>query len=385
MLPKSSQCTGCGTCAATCPVHCIQMTTDREGFRYPVIDQKQCLHCGLCETRCPILTFNTTSDSFSACAFAAQIHDQSIRSQSSSGGVFSALALHILSIGGAVCAAMYDSDFRVIHTIIRSPAQISALRGAKYAQSQAEHCFPEIKALLETGIPVMFVGTPCQVAGLDCFLSHKYPNLLLVDMICHGVPSPTVWSQYLDARKTADASGADIQSINLRSKATGWSKYRYSVSICYANGASYNAPQSLDPFMQGFVNNLYLRPSCSDCHFKGLARGSDLTLGDYWGVWEQYPEFDDDKGTSIILVNSSKGSSYWQQIAHSLNAFPVSLQHALKYNPSATESAPSHPKRKQFFNRFQKKPFDRLISNLLNTPVEMKHIIKILLTKLRRM
>lgn len=236
-----------------------------------------------------------------------------------------------------------------MHAIAQTISQIAAFQGAKYAQSKVEHCFCEIKNLLEDGIKVLFVGTPCQTAGIYKYLKRQYDNLILIDTICHGVPSPKVWKIYLNERRSKDAGGSEISRVNLRSKSTGWSYYTYSVEVIYKNGTIYSVRQNEDEFMQGFVNNLYLRNSCSNCKFKGIQRCSDLTLGDYWGVWEQYPQFDDNQGCSLLMIHTDKGSQIWNGVKSQFEVIRVDENDALKSNPSALYSSSSHRRRADFF------------------------------------
>lgn len=375
MLPDAINCTGCGSCAVICPKKCITMVPDCEGFRYPQIDNSKCIHCGLCEKGCPIIIKLPRSSIPDA--IAAQNKNDSIRLQSSSGGIFTSLACDILAHGGRVCAAVYNSDFTVNHAIAKSIQELSSMRSAKYIQSRCEHCFPEIQFLLQQGLPVLFVGTPCQVAGLRRYLKKDYNTLLLADIICHGVPSPKIWTQYLSEK----ASGRSIYSINLRDKSTGWSRYHYSVKIDFCDGTSYCIPQSQDLFMRGFVSNLYLRPSCSACHFKGLSRYSDITLGDYWGIWDQHPTFDDNKGTSLLLIHTEKGRNAWIRISKEFQYLQVDAHDAVAQNPSALYSSPPHPKRTVFFTAvMQHKPLQLCIDSCIhpNKPTILQRIIRII-------
>lgn len=349
MLAPIETCTGCGSCAAICPQNCITMTADAEGFRYPQADNARCVDCGLCLSACPVQTALPVSDHVTA--LAAKNKDAQARKRSSSGGIFTALAEHILTVGGAVCAAAYTENFSVKHVIIREIAELPPLRGAKYAQSVADTCFPALKTLLDSDIPVLFVGTPCQTAGLRAYLGREYDHLLLVDMICHGVPSPAVWHTYL--RELETRTGAPIEAIDLRNKSTGWSRYGYSVEIQYKTGIKDTHTQSQDWFMQGFTGDLYLRPSCTNCAFKGVQRHSDLTLGDCWGIWEIDPLFDDDKGTSLLLIQSEKGANIWAVIRDAFDWMALETETAVRYNPSAVHCATPHPRRAEFFARLQ--------------------------------
>lgn len=378
MLPEMAQCSGCGGCGAVCPQNCISMAADREGFRYPVIDEAKCIRCRLCEKVCPVLSVPQVSQHVAA--LAAQNADEAVRRGSSSGGVFSALAEDVIARGGSVCAATYDEHFEVRHVLIDSPESIAALRGAKYAQSQAEHCFPKIRERLASGQWVLFVGTPCQCAGLKAYLGREYEKLLVVDMVCHGVPSPRVWSQYL--REQAQFAESKLKSVDLRSKTTGWSRYAYSVKMDFENGPAYSVLQGQDLFMQGFVQNLYLRPSCADCSFKGTSRCGDLTLGDYWGIWDQYPEFDDNKGTSLLLIQSEKGRAIWQRISGRFRVLDVAVQDAIAQNPSAVNSSAPHPRRAEFFRELETASVKQSIQCALALPKE--GIIKRLIRRIGR-
>lgn len=352
MLAVGKSCTGCGSCAAVCQYHCIDMKNDKEGFLYPVIENNHCVSCGLCEQSCPVLTNRTTIQNPMTVSLAVQNKNDEVRKGSSSGGAFYALAISTLEQGGVVCAARYTSSYEVVHGIAKNKKELMSFCGAKYAQSTVWHCFTEIKKILQQGRRVLFVGTPCQVAGLQSFLKHPFDNLILVDLICHGVPSPLVWEKYMEERKNLDADGAEIASINLRDKSTGWSNYNYSVRFDYKNGRTHSTHQKQDNFMQGFVSNLYLRPSCSQCMFKGIERVSDITLGDYWGVWIQHPKFDDNAGTSLVILHSDKGKEMWASIQKEFRVLPISNEDATQYNPSALKSSYAAEQRELFFEGF---------------------------------
>lgn len=348
MLAKKSLCVGCSSCSATCPHQCIIMEKDSEGFLYPNIDFKQCISCGLCEKSCPIL-IDKTEHLYSTKFYAAQNRNNDVRRISSSGGIFYALALAIINQGGVVCAAKYSDEFEVIHSIATTEEQLDDFCGAKYAQSEIGQCFVKIKRILIDGYKVIFIGTPCQVEGLRAYLKCSYENLYLVDMVCHGVPSPFVWKKYLREREQYDANGGRIVKVNLRDKSTGWSKYNYSVKFDYINGKKYLMNQNDDMFMKGFMSNVFLRPSCSSCKFRGIKRNSDITIGDYWGIWKQYPSFDDNKGTSLVIIHSEKGDGLWNNIIDQLKVLEVSKEEAIQYNPSVIENSISSQKRAIFF------------------------------------
>lgn len=373
MLPTKNLCNGCGACSVTCSKNCIEMIADYEGFLYPNVNLQKCVSCGLCEQSCPVLTNKSVKRTYGTKSFAAQNKNENIRRRSSSGGVFFALAISVLEQGGVVCAAKYSKDFEVIHSIATTKEELLDYCGAKYAQSKTGKCFIEIRKMLHQGRKVLFVGTPCQVAGLNGFLKRPYDNLMLVDMICHGVPSPLVWRKYLEERKLLDANGAELVAVNLRDKSTGWSRYSYSIRFDYQNGKVYSAHQDKDRFMQGFTSNLYLRPSCSNCKFKGIERISDITLGDFWGVWNQYPEFDDNIGTSLVMIHSEKGQKVWEYILENLRVLEISNEEATQYNPSAIKSSSASNKRIDFYRGLQQ---GRQVSDMVQIYLSNQNIQK---------
>ena len=358
-------CSGCTACASVCPQECIAMEYDSEGFRRPVVDTSRCVECGLCSKACPVL--NTPGTDQLPTAYAAKNREETVRAVSTSGGVFTLLAEHVLAQGGVVFGAAYDADFKVEHRMVESPEALSSLRGAKYAQSDLGDSFRQVKAQLSAGRQVLFSGTPCQVAGLRAFLGKEEPNLLLVDLVCHGAPSPAVWAQYLGWRSEQAADGHRPVSVNLRCKDTGWSTY--SVDIRWPYGRSYMASNREDPFIRAFVGDLCLRPSCHRCSAKGLNRCSDFTLGDYWGVWDQLPAMSDNKGTSIVLVHSDKAKALWEALSDRMTVRPVDARRCMDQNPAALQSAKyDGENRSTFMHRYAGEDFSALVDELLPKP-----------------
>lgn len=347
------QCTGCTACASVCPKQCISMIKDDEGFNYPHIDESKCIQCNLCETVCPVIhkqVLHTDTKSH-----AAINNDEEIRLNSTSGGIFTLLAQYVLDKNGYVIGAAYDEQFTVRHIIINNINDVYKLRGAKYSQSELGDTFIIIKELLDKDNWVLFSGTPCQVGGLKSFLRKDYDKLVTVDLICHGVPSPMVWSKYLKYRLQQD-SQSKINNINLRSKISGWSKYNYSVVFDYDH-SQYQTINSNDIYMKSFVSDICLRPSCSQCSFKGIYRVSDFTLGDYWGVWDQLPDMDDNKGTSLVFVHSELGRRIFNEIDSYIRNIEVNSEEAIKMNPSMIMSSPKNSHREEFMNDIRDKGF----------------------------
>ena len=343
-LAAKEYCTGCTACASACPKGCITMEPDVNGFLFPVIDTESCVECGLCEKACPIV-MPLKMEGNEPKAYAAYSKDEVMRVESSSGGVFTEIAKAILAEGGAVFGAAYNEQFEVVHICVDSEAELIKLRGAKYAQSDLCGTFINAKAKLDAGQQVLFTGTPCQAAGLKAFLCKDYPNLLTVDFVCHSVPSPMVWKAYVEYRAMEDANGTLPCKINLRSKESGWSQYQYSNVFEYDNGNRYTDRSSQSLFMKLFVGDYISRISCSNCKFKGYSRVSDITLGDFWGIWDIDPQMDDDKGTSVVLIQSEKGNFLWNEIGDRIKSKEVSLEQASQQNLAMLNASKAKPNR----------------------------------------
>lgn len=359
MLKIPSNCTGCYACVNICPKKCISMQESDSGFLYPNIDRNHCIECGQCERVCPLISKVELSKS--TVAFAAKNKYNEERNRSTSGGFFPLLAKYVIAKGGIVAGAAYDDNFVVRHIFIESMDQIQLLQGAKYSQSRIGDSFLKIKTFLQSGRMVLFSGTPCQCSGLTKYLGKDYENLVMTDLICHGVPSPKVWQIYIDFRSHKENGGIRPVNINMRSKANGWSRYGYSTEFDYGNGYITRIHNSQDLFMKIFVGNLCLRDSCSNCIAKGTERCSDFTLGDYWGVWNQHPEIDDDKGVSIVFVHTEKGKRIFEILQDQMECIEVDVDSAYKENPSLVASSKAHEKRAEFFKLVKKDIFEELV------------------------
>lgn len=358
-LADKNKCTGCSACTSSCPNGCITMVWDREGFAFPSINNGVCLNCELCRKACPVLNVKETN-SKNTLAYAAYTMDTDLRMESSSGGIFSEISKEVLKRNGVIYGAAYDKNFRVIHKCVDQYESLDSLRRAKYSQSDLGNCFPEIKKRLEYGQRVLFSGTPCQVAGLKSFLQQDYDELLCVDFVCHGIPSPMVWEKYVQYRAHLD-NNVLPKHINLRSKESGWSRYSYSVAFDYADGKRYISSNGNDAFMRLFVGDYILRESCSNCQFKGYDRVSDITLGDFWGIWDVAPAMDDNKGTSLVLVHSSKGEDVLKSISDKIKYRQVTLEEASRMNPSLLKSSIHQPGREKMLNVIAENGFQAVL------------------------
>ncbi len=335
-IKEKKDCSGCAACASVCPKRCITMQSDEEGFLYPSVDREACINCGLCEHVCPVIKNKEKEDKpFVGDAYGAYARDEAIREKSSSGGLFTLLATAILRRGGVVFGAAFDEKRRLSHRAIEKEEELMLLRGSKYVQSEIGDSYQRAKAFLSEGRPVYFSGTPCQIAGLYAYLGKEYEGLFTQDLICHGVPSPSVFRKYL-AYKGKGRQG--VEAISFRDKREGWHRYGY--SLTFGDGSESFVPSSRDEMGQLFAKNLCLRPACHACAFKGTSRGSDITLADFWGVEKVVPSLDDGKGTSLCLLHTEKGKKLFEAIKDEIVCEAVSLEACLPYNASMILSSP---------------------------------------------
>lgn len=377
-LPSKTDCCGCSACMQACPKDCISMQQDSEGFLQPIIDHDACIHCNKCEKVCPINNKHHTHGVTQA--FAACHKDNNIRSASSSGGVFTALAELTIKQGGVVFGAAFSDDFsHVQHIMADTIESLQALRGSKYMQSDIAGSYSQAKQLLDDGRRVFFTGTPCQIEGLYGYLGRSYDNLLCADLICHGVPSPKVWRHYLEMQISAHDSKPT--SIFFRKKTNGWKAFH--LQLDFENGSVCADSRNQDAFMQAFLRDMCLRPSCYHCKFKSTHRIADLTMADFWGVEKVLPEMDDDCGTSLLLTHSEKGLDALQSISDAVQMQRVDLDAALKGNPAAVTSSAIHPNRDAFFSQLDTTDFNKLVHKMLAPKMTPKRLLRRILRKVK--
>jgi len=302
-----SICTGCAACINSCNHNAIKMTKEYQGFFYPIVDEKKCVSCGLCKKVCPANCLSLPHRHIQV--YAALVKNDEERAKSTSGGIFACLAKRVIQSGGYVYGAVLDSDLSVHHIEAHTYEEMERLRNSKYVQSDIGLCFQQAKKRLQSGKTVLFSGTPCQIAGLRNYLKKNYSNLLTIDILCHGVPSPGMFQKY---RKNEESlASSSLINIQFRTKSIGWKE---NVTIRkFANGR--NADWA-DTFVPGFLSDYFLRQSCYSCHYSTDERQGDITLGDYWGYRETAPEYieDDDKGISLVIINTDKGKLAFQSI-----------------------------------------------------------------------
>ncbi len=335
-------CSGCYACASACPKGCITMKADSEGFLYPVVDEKLCIDCGLCKKVCPISSPIDSEKCENDCtAYAAYSKNDEIRINSSSGGVFTEIADWVIKHGGVVFGAAFDSDFNVKHIFVEKTEELFKLRGSKYVQSSIGNAYKEAENFLKEGRLVLFSGTPCQIGGLYSYLSKEYDNLITQDIICHGTPSPALWSKYLNFIEKQN--GAKVKEFSFRNKKNGWKAF--SVHICLENNEIITTPHIQDIYMKGFLKDLCLRPSCYSCSFRHKVRASDITIADFWGIENVFPHINADKGVSLVIVNSPKANKLFNELKiehRSVNSLDV----AIAYNVPML-SSPQRPKKRE--------------------------------------
>lgn len=353
-IQNKASCSGCHACVNACPQNCISMQWDDEGFLYPVVDESVCLHCGVCQKVCPVIT-PVESDNTEKTAYAACTKDEEIRKNSSSGGVFSEIAAYVIQNGGVVFGAGFDENWNVSHICVNRVQDLSKLRGSKYVQSTIGDTYQRAKDYLKENKPVLFTGTPCQIAGLYSFLGKNYENLITADFICHGVPSPYVWKEYKKYR--LDRAASEISNVSFRDKKLGWKVF--SMRFDFSNDTQYSKPVTEDLYYKCFLSDLCLRPSCYECAFKKPNKHSDITLADFWGIQYIKPEINDNKGLSLVLIHSTKGASVFKNVRERLFFEPVDRNEAIKYNPSLLKAVNIPPKRNAFLKYMQKNGFEK--------------------------
>lgn len=342
-IKEKKICAGCTACASICPKKCIQMQSDEEGFLYPVTDVKSCVGCGACENVCPIQN-PVKEEKVRQMAWLVQHKDEDVRLDSSAGGAFTAIATVIMEKGGGVVfGAAYDSKFRVHHTYVERAEELCKFRNSKYVQSDLGNCFQQVKRFLREDRWVCFSGTPCQIEGISKYLGKTYEKLVLVDVVCHGIPSPLVWKRYLEYQGVADK---DIDNIRFRDKFYG---YKYSTMSMTSSGKNvYHAGSQLDPMLRAFFSDICDRPSCYECPFKKRYRVSDLTIWDCFSVYDFDKDMDDDKGITRMLCHTKKGEDLVREIEAVAKCKEVSPDKLVAGVKEMYESVPMNPKRAKF-------------------------------------
>ena len=370
-------CSGCYACENICSTDALDFTFDNEGFWYPSIEVSLCVQCGKCLKVCPC--FNTPKVLPVKETYACYAKDSKELMTSSSGGTFAVLAREVLRNGGFVCGAAFDNNFSVAHKVIHSEDQLIELKGTKYVQSRIGKVYSEIKTLLNQNQLVLFSGTPCQVAGLKNYLNREYNNLITVDLICHGVPSPQIWQDYL----IEISEGKNLTGVSFRNKEKGISSP--TMDFLFYDGSSIKTSVSDNPYYKGFINNYYLRPSCFECKFKGIKRCSDITIGDFWAVKEYYPDFASEYGNSSVIIRTEKAQKLFASVRNSLNTISVQKKELSVWNECLLKPPERTEKREMFYERkkeYSLIPLLNLLDEWKSPPKEKDSMINKMVNKL---
>ena len=398
-ITQKQDCCGCNACAQICPKQCITMQEDNEGFLYPRVDTENCIDCHLCERICPVSNHGMERKPLKV--YAAINKDEEVRKQSSSGGIFTALAEQVIKQGGVVFGARFDERWQVKHDYTETMEGLAAFRGSKYVQSRIGNTYQEAEQFLKVGRKVLFSGTPCQIAGLRNYLRKEYDNLLMVDFICHGVPSPMVWRRYLkeEVARQCDRKNSVlshpiheedvlVEGISFRDKTMGWKKFSFALTLSTTNGSGDKiqfcscSPMTKNEYLRGFMSNVYLRPSCYSCAFKCLKSKSDITLGDFWNIRLYNKHLDDNQGLSLMLLNNSRGLCLANAIRSEV-AFYSIPNYDINSNFALMNSVVASNKRSCFYDLYNTHDsFIGLIRDILK--LNFKEKVKLYMLKIKR-
>ncbi len=379
-IKEKSTCCGCSGCANACSKKCIEMTADEEGFSYPKVNKNECINCGLCEKVCPIINV-LPDEPKEQWGYVVQSKDEKVLAESTSGGAFTAIAEYVIENGGIVFGAAFDEELNVIHTAVDNKNDLCKFRNSKYVQSDMGSCFRQAKKHLDEGRLVCFSGTPCQVEGLYHFLGKEYENLILVDVVCHAIPSPLVWKKYLEIQRKNLGDG--ITNIKFRDKAPYG--YKYSMMSVYKHeNQIYKNGVETDPMLRAFFSDICDRPSCYKCKFKKRYRVSDFTIWDCFEVDKFSKTLDNDKGVTRILIQNPKAYMLFSKIKRNLIFSEVSTNKLTENVYEMFNSVEENKKREIFFeclnNLSIENPFSKFFRPSIKT--ETEKILRRILVKL---
>ena len=387
-IKDKKDCCGCQACGDVCHAEAITFQTDNEGFWYPVVDKAKCTDCHLCEKICPMINIDKLkhNDWEEPKVFGGYNKDIVIRYDSTSGGIFSLLAQAMYKQKGYVGGAVYTDDFKVVNFISNEKKDLKRLRSSKYVESNAEGLYKQIKQLLVSGEKVLACGAPCQMAALRSYLRKDYDNLIVVDFLCRATNSPKVFEKYKESLEAR--YGSKIVAIKDKNKDHGW--HSLARKITFENGQVYYGEGHEDDYRRGYHDNVFERPSCYDCKFKGFPRMSDITLGDFWGIGTVDASLEQNLGTSLIMINSQKGLEYFEKVKEKLIVKEFSLKDIVPGNHTAIMGGklhyPSDINREEFFTALDKMPFDKCAAkffpyaenSVISRKKKLKNILKII-------
>lgn len=387
-IKEKKECCGCHACGDICHQGAITFQDDNEGFWYPYVDKDKCTNCHLCEKVCPMLNTEVLkhNDLLEPKVYGGYNKDIVIRFDSTSGGIFSLLAQAMYKQKGYVSGAVYTDDFKVVNFISNEKKDLRRLRSSKYVQSNAEGLYKSIKQLLVAGEKVLACGSPCQMAALRSYLRKDYDNLIIVDFLCRATNSPKVFEKYKESLETR--YGSKIVAIKDKNKDHGW--HSLARKISFENGQVYYGEGHEDDYRRGYHDNVFERPSCYECKFKGIPRMSDITLGDFWGIGNVDPSLEQNLGTSLIMINSKKGLEYFEKVKDKLIVKEFAMNDIIPGNRTAilggNLSYPTNINREAFFKSLDEMPFDECaakyfpyrLSNEISGKQKLKNSLRVL-------
>lgn len=357
---EKADCFGCGACAQACPAAAITMAADEEGFLYPCVDSDACVHCGRCAAVCPAdLRFGLRTPERVAAGYSRQ---SEIQRSSASGGAFWAITMAAPE-DAIIFGAEWTGRSTVCHRGAPKWEAYERFHKSKYIQSEIGSSYVQAKRQLKQGRTVVFTGTPCQIAGLKAFIGGNDPNLLCVDLVCHGVPSGKVLEAYL---QDAETPKDPVRKIEFRYKKPGKDRWDSKCAkLIYNSGKERIVDYDSSAFLRGFAAGLFFRPSCSSCPYARKERISDLTIGDCWGIENRKPEWDPHKGVSLVFANTGKGKQWLQRMEPSMVLEEISLDQAVSGNARLRDPDSGHKNRSDFFNMLEKESFERLVQSFV--------------------
>lgn len=397
-ITEKHNCCGCTACVQRCPKQCISMIEDEEGFLYPHINKDICIDCGICERVCPII--NQKKEKHPIKVFACKNKDEKVRMNSSSGGLFTAIAEEIIKKGGVVFGAKFDSKWNIRIAYTETLDGLKEFQGSKYTQAFVDNSYKDAETFLKKGRLVLFSGTSCQIAGLHNYLHCNYDNLLTIDFICHGVPSQKLFRIFLNEelsklnssriannKKISFPKGSNyegiIKEIKFREKSLGWKKFSFSLMLtptCENQKInSFSSRFSQTSYGSLFLHDLILRPSCYKCPSKSGKSNSNITVADFWGVNKFYPDFDDDKGITLTIINNEKGIDLipFENIEYIEPTFDQAFANNIGYFKSTSLTN----RRIEFWDLFNK-GYSLTKINKIMYPISMKTKIKSIIKKI---
>ena len=358
-IKNNNDCCGCNACGDICPNGSITFKTDKEGFWYPKVDINTCIDCHLCEMVCPMLNQSDFIVRYEVPkVYAAYNKNEEVRLDSTSGGVHSLMAQYIFAKGGYVGGAIYNTDHTVSHITSDDPSKLDEIRSSKYLQSKMVGQYKDVKDLLHLGKTVFYCGAPCQIQALYKYLRKDYDNLITADFICRGVNSPKVFISYINMLERQ--FGSKATGIKFKCKKWGW--HNFSTRVIFANGKEYCKDRDHDLFLIGYLQSgIFSRPSCYECPFKGFPQKADITLADFWGIEHLDQNMDNDKGTSLVMINSDKGLRLFKNVSDNLIWKEFTMSDA-KIGNKAIDSSMKQvsDNRELFFDAIDKKPFEQV-------------------------